>query len=76
VARTGALLTLEEGQVTCGVGAEVCAQVQGVLGPLPVHRVGALAAPVSSNPVLEAACIPDAKRVAAETQDFVRRNKR
>jgi len=76
VARTGALLTLEEGQVTCGVGAEVCAQVQSVLGPLPVHRVGALAAPVSSNPVLEAACIPDAKRVAAETQDFVRRNKR
>jgi pyruvate dehydrogenase E1 component beta subunit len=76
VARTRILLTLEEGQVTCGVGAEVCAQVQAVLGPLPMHRVGALAAPVSSNPVLEAACIPDAKRVAAETQDFVRRGKR
>jgi pyruvate/2-oxoglutarate/acetoin dehydrogenase E1 component len=72
VARTGALLTLEEGQVTCGVGAEVAAQVQKMLGPLPVHRLGALAAPVSSNPVLEALCIPDAKRVAAETEQFVK----
>jgi len=71
VARTRALLTLEEGQVACGVGAEVAAQVQALLGPLPVHRVGALAAPVSSNPVLEALCIPEPKRVAAETQWFV-----
>ena len=62
--RTGRLLTLEEGQVTGGVGAEVIARVQERLGPLPAGRVGALAAPVSSNPILEAACIPDAARVA------------
>ena len=62
--RTGRLLTLEEGQVAGGVGAEVIARVQERLGPLPARRVGALPAPVSSNPVFEAACIPDAARVA------------
>ncbi|HXQ12106.1 MAG TPA: transketolase C-terminal domain-containing protein [Caulobacteraceae bacterium] len=68
VGRTGALVTLEEGQITCGVGAEVAFRVQDALGPVRVARVGALAAPVSSNPVLEAACIPDAARVLAAVQ--------
>jgi pyruvate/2-oxoglutarate/acetoin dehydrogenase E1 component len=63
VGRTGVLLTLEEGQVTCGVGAEVAAQVHEKLGPRPWVRVGARRAPVSSNPILEAACLPDAFRV-------------
>jgi pyruvate dehydrogenase E1 component beta subunit len=64
VERTGALLTLEEGQATCGVGAEVAAQIYESLGARPWARVGALRAPVSSNPVLERACLPDAARVA------------
>lgn len=64
VSRTGRLLTLEEGQTTCGVGAEVAARIFEAIGPRPWTRVGALRAPVSSNPVLEAACIPDAERVA------------
>jgi len=63
-ARTGALLTLEEGQLTCGVGAEVLCRVQEQSGALRSARVGAAPAPVSSNPVLEAACLPDAGRVA------------
>ena len=63
VTRTGALVTLEEGQVTCGVGAEVAARVFETIGPRRWARIGALAAPVSSNPVLEAACLPDAARV-------------
>jgi pyruvate/2-oxoglutarate/acetoin dehydrogenase E1 component len=63
--RTGALLTLEEGQVTCGVGVEVAAQAAEQVGPLRWARVGALPAPVSSNPVLEAACLPDVARVVA-----------
>jgi pyruvate/2-oxoglutarate/acetoin dehydrogenase E1 component len=63
VRRTGALLTLEEGQVTCGVGGEVAARVYESLGHRPWARVGAVRAPVSSNPVLEAASIPDASRV-------------
>jgi pyruvate/2-oxoglutarate/acetoin dehydrogenase E1 component len=65
VERTGRLLTVEEGQVTSGVGAEVIARVQDRFGPFPSKRVGALAAPVSSNPVLEAACVPDVARIAA-----------
>jgi pyruvate dehydrogenase E1 component beta subunit len=63
VGRTGALLTLEEGQATCGVGTEVAAEVYESLGARPWARLGALRAPVSSNPVLERACLPDASRV-------------
>ena len=65
VARTGALVTVEEGQLTCGVGAEIAFQLRARAGPIAVARVGALPAPVSSNPVLEAACLPDADRVIA-----------
>jgi pyruvate/2-oxoglutarate/acetoin dehydrogenase E1 component len=64
VRQTGVLLTLEEGQATCGVGTEVAFRVREQLGDIRVARVGALAAPVSSNPVLEAACLPDADSVA------------
>lgn len=63
VGRTGALATLEEGQVTCGVGAEIVARLQERLPPFKFVRIGALAAPVSSNPVLERACLPDIERV-------------
>ncbi len=65
VARTGALLTVEEGQLTCGVGAEVAFQVREVVPAARVARLGAAAMPVSSNPVLEAAALPDAPRIAA-----------
>ena len=61
--RTGALVTVEEGQVTCGVGAEICFQVRERVELVRVARVGALPAPVSSNPVLEAACLPNADRI-------------
>jgi pyruvate/2-oxoglutarate/acetoin dehydrogenase E1 component len=64
VARTGRLLTLEEGQITTGVGAEVVTRVIEHLGPIQFTRVGPLPAPISSNRILEAACLPDANRVA------------
>ena len=63
VERTGALVTLEEGQTASGVGVELAAKIYEAIGPRPWARVGALRAPVSSNPVLEPACIPDAARV-------------
>jgi len=63
VSRTGTLVTLEEGQLTCGVGAEIAFQIRELCGPVRVARVGALPAPVSSNPVLEAAVLPDAERL-------------
>ena len=68
VSRTGALLTLEEGQVTCGVGLEVIGRIHELLGPIASARIGALPAPVSSNRVLEMACLPDAQRVANAAQ--------
>jgi pyruvate/2-oxoglutarate/acetoin dehydrogenase E1 component len=61
--RTGALVTLEEGQLTCGVGAEIAFQVREQCGSVRFARVGAAPAPVSSNPILEAACLPDAARL-------------
>ncbi|HTS20620.1 MAG TPA: transketolase C-terminal domain-containing protein [Casimicrobiaceae bacterium] len=67
-ARTKALLTLEEGQLPCGVGAEVAFRVQAELGALRVGRVGALPVPVASSPILEAACLPDAERVSVEVR--------
>ncbi|GGE11047.1 TPP-dependent acetoin dehydrogenase complex, E1 protein subunit beta [Aureimonas endophytica] len=61
--RTRRLVTLEEGQPTCGIGAELAFRLFQRLGAHPHARVGALPAPVSSNPVFERACIPDAARV-------------
>ena len=63
VARTGALVTLEEGQLTCGIGAEIAYQVRERLDGVRIVRVGAKSAPVSSNPILESACLPDAHRL-------------
>jgi len=72
VKTTGALLTLEEGQVTCGVGVEVIARVHERLGLIPAARVGALPAPISSNPVLEPACLPDASRVVVAARNLLK----
>lgn len=72
VQRTGALATLEEGQSVCGVGSEVIYRVGELLGPTPAVRVGALPAPISSNPVLEAACLPNADRVVAAIEKLLR----
>jgi pyruvate dehydrogenase E1 component beta subunit len=73
VARTGALVTLEEGQVTSGVGAEVAARLFESIGQRPWARIGALPAPVSSNPVLEAACVPNATRVTEAVRRLLAR---
>ncbi|MDE2434852.1 MAG: alpha-ketoacid dehydrogenase subunit beta [Sphingomonadales bacterium] len=73
VERTGRLLTLEEGQVTCGIGTEVATRIFERIGVRPWIRVGALPAPVSSNPVLEAACVPNADRVAQAARTLAAR---
>ncbi len=68
IGRTGRLLTVEEGQVTCGVGAEVAFRAREALPTLRVARLGALPVPISSNPVLEAASLPDLARIVAAAQ--------
>jgi pyruvate dehydrogenase E1 component beta subunit len=64
VSRTGALVTVEEGQLTCGIGAEIAFQVRQQCATVRVARVGPRPIPVSSSPVLEAWCLPDADKVA------------
>jgi acetoin:2,6-dichlorophenolindophenol oxidoreductase subunit beta len=71
VARTRALLTLEEGQLSCGLGGEIAFRVQEMTGPVNVARVGALPAPVSSNPILEAACLPNAEGVVQKIRGLL-----
>ena len=71
VARTGALVTLEEGQLTCGIGAEIAYQVRERIDGVRIARVGAKAAPVSSNPILESACLPDAVRLLESVKDVL-----
>jgi len=65
VAKTGALVTLEEGQLACGIGAEVAFRVRDEVGRMRVSRLGAARAPVSGNPLLEAATLPRPTDVAA-----------
>ncbi len=69
--RTRALVTLEEGQLACGVGAEVAFRAREHVESLRVARVGPLAAPVSSNPVLEEACLPDALQLAQSIRQMM-----
>ncbi len=73
VEKTGALVTLEEGQVTTGVGTEVFARLVERGVTVPWARVGALPAPVSSNPVLEKTVVPDASRVVSAVTSLLNR---
>ena len=75
VAKTRALLTVEEGQPVCGVGAEIICSVQARLGPVACARLGARRAPISSNPVLEAYCVPSAELIAAKVQELATRRR-
>jgi pyruvate/2-oxoglutarate/acetoin dehydrogenase E1 component len=66
VARTGALVTAEEGTLTGGFGAEIAARVQGLAwGDLraPVRRVAARDGIIPSARLLEDAMLPSTKDV-------------
>ena len=73
VARTGRLVTAEEGTLTSGFGAEVAARVQhegwDVLRA-PVRRVAAHDAALPAAPTLEDAALPSVADVAAAVRAF------
>jgi acetoin:2,6-dichlorophenolindophenol oxidoreductase subunit beta len=69
--QTGHVLFVEEGQVVCGVGAELAFELQQRLPGLRVARLGARRAPVPASPVLEAHMIPDAARIAATLRELL-----
>jgi acetoin:2,6-dichlorophenolindophenol oxidoreductase subunit beta len=74
VRNTGHALFIEEGQVICGVGAELAFQLNERVRGLRVARVGARRVPVSASPVLEAHAIPDAQRIAESARQLLRRS--
>jgi len=73
VAKTRALLTVEEGQVVCGVGAEIAFQVQENVAGVRVARLGARRAPVSAQPALEAFVLPGVARIVAAVRALCQR---
>ncbi|MBN2026726.1 MAG: alpha-ketoacid dehydrogenase subunit beta [Actinobacteria bacterium] len=74
VRKTGRLVTVEEGCLTAGVGAEITALVTSeAWNDLegPVTRVAAKDQPVPFSPVLEAACAPSAQSIAQAARECV-----
>jgi len=63
--QTQRLITLEEGGLTSGWGAEVAARAAQALGPrlLALNRLGALDLPIPSSEPLEAQVLPDIQRI-------------
>ena len=67
VRRTGALVTLEEGTLTGGVGAEITAAIQKHAWEAlrsPVQRIGAADGIIPAAPGLEAKMLPQAQNIA------------
>jgi len=73
VRRTGKLITLEEGSLTLGWGAEVLARVSehfsGV--PLVTARVAALDLPVPAAPSLEREVLPQVENILQKVRKVV-----
>lgn len=69
--RTGHALFVEEGQLMCGVGAELAFGLRERVPDLRVDRLGARRAPVSASPVLEAFTIPDAGGIARSARKLL-----
>ena len=71
--RTGQVLFVEEGQVVCGIGAELAFGLQERVPGLKVARLGAHRGPVSASPALEAYMLPDAQRIAESARQLLAR---
>jgi pyruvate dehydrogenase E1 component beta subunit len=73
VRRTGHALFVEEGQVVCGVGAELAFGLQERVPGLRVARLGARRVPVSASPVLESDAIPNVQRIVLSARQLLGR---
>lgn len=66
VKKTGRVVILHEAWVTCGIGAEIAAQIAdrafGVL-KAPIKRIGPLESPAPMSPILKRAYLPDDTKV-------------
>ena len=74
VARTGTLVTLEEGTRTAGIGAEIAARVQAeAWGDLrgPIRRIAAVEGAIPAAGPLEASVLPNANAVVDTVKAIV-----
>jgi pyruvate dehydrogenase E1 component beta subunit len=74
VARTGRLVVVDEGHLSCGVASEVSAIVaeQGFDSLVaPIVRVAVPDVPIPASPVLEQELAPTAERIAAAARTLV-----
>lgn len=75
VARTGRAMVVSEAHHTAGFGAEIAASIaEEAFDQLdaPVRRLSGLDTPIPAHPVLEAAYLPDEKKIAAAARELVR----
>ncbi len=71
LARTGGLLTLEEGSLTLGWGAELVATAAASVGSSrPLHRLAARDLPVPAAGQLEAAVLPSVQSIVERVQSI------
>ncbi len=73
LARTRNLLTIEEGTLSLGWGAEVVARAVERMDGLHVRRVAALDLPVASAKSLEDAILPSVQDIVSAAVELVRR---
>jgi acetoin:2,6-dichlorophenolindophenol oxidoreductase subunit beta len=69
--KTGHALFVEEGQLVCGVGAELAFGLRERLPKLQVERLGAQPAPVAPSPVLEGFIVPSAGDIARSARKLL-----
>lgn len=71
--KTGRVVVVEGGPLTCGFGAECAARVTELAWEalkMPVKRVAALDVPIPYNRALENAVVPDVERILSETRSL------
>ncbi|MFW5713106.1 MAG: alpha-ketoacid dehydrogenase subunit beta, partial [Brevefilum sp.] len=75
-AGTGRLLTLEEGTLSLGWGAEVLARTAETLGPKlrAAGRLAAVESVIPAAPDLEDACLPDVADIVSRAREMVEEN--
>jgi pyruvate/2-oxoglutarate/acetoin dehydrogenase E1 component len=76
VTATGRLLTLEEGTLSLGWGAEVLARASEALGKRLIRsgRLAAADSVIPAAPHLEAQCLPDTSDIVAKAQEMMEDN--
>jgi 2-oxoisovalerate dehydrogenase E1 component len=73
VGRTGRIVTVEEGDLACGIGSEVVARVSELLHgqPMKSARVAKLDLPIPSSRRQEADVLPSTARIVAAVLDLI-----